>query len=136
MTKAFLCFLAAFIATVAAANLAFSIRNTPAYDSTHVPWAQARMEFVAWNQELWTGWIRADEFEQIPQNTNKWHRHSNASLAFTDWEGDAWQAKIDGDEFLLAHRGDWNGPIERAAAIRYKDWDGNNQLRTVTQLRR
>ena len=136
MIKALLCVLAAFLATIAAANLAFNINNTHIDDSTHAPWAQTKMEFVAWNDERWTTWIRDEAFVQLPQNTQRWHRHSNASIAFTDWDGKAWQAKIDGDEFLLAHRGDWNGSIDRAAAIKYQDWDGNKQLRTVAQLRR
>jgi hypothetical protein len=136
MIKALLCLLAAFVATVAAANLAFSISSGPGDERDREPWAQNRMEFVAWNDEWWTAWIRDGAFEQLPQNDQKWSRHSNTSLAFTDWDGNAWQAKIDGDEFLLAHRGDWNGPTERAATIRYRDWDGNNQLRTVAQLRR
>ncbi|MGI9308357.1 MAG: hypothetical protein ACR2P6_03775 [Gammaproteobacteria bacterium] len=136
MIRALLCLFAAFLATIAAANLAYNINNPSLHDAAHDPWVQNRMEFVAWNNEQWTAWIRGEQFEQLPQNDRKWNRHANASLAFTDWNGDMWQAKISGDEFILAHRGDWNGPTESAAAIRYRDWQGNNQLRTVAQLRR
>jgi hypothetical protein len=94
------------------------------------------MEFVAWNGEKWTAWIRDGAFEQRPSNEGQWSRHANASLAFIDWEGRPWQSKIDGDTLLLAYRGDWKGPTERVTAIRYRDWNGENQLRTPAQLRR
>ena len=136
MYKIVLTLVAAFAATILAAGFAFrATANTGSAPATE-PWAQSTMKFVSWNGERWTAWIRADAFEQLPQNNEKWSRHSNASLAFTDWDGKAWQAKIDGEEFLLAHRGDWNGPIERASAIRYRDWAGESKLRTVAQLRR
>ena len=136
VTKGVLCFLAAVMATIAAASLAFNATAYTGSQPVNLPWVQTKLEFVAWNNERWTAWIRDDTFEQVPENTAQWSRHSNASLAFIDWKGEAWQAKIDGDEFLLAHRGDWNATTERAASIRYRDWEGNNQLRTVIQLRR
>ena len=128
--------MAAVLATVVAARLAFEATVNTRSEPVNHPWAQDTMQFVTWNQEKWSAWIRDDAFEQLPQNTDKWSRHSNASLAYIDWEGRAWQAKVDGDDFLLAHRGDWAGATERAAAIRYRDWQGNNKLRTTVQLRR
>ena len=136
MDKAVLGFLAAVTATIVAANLAYDATANAPSEPINAPWAQGTMEFVAWNGEWWTGWIRNDAFEQTPQNSRNWSRHSNPSLAFIDWAGEIWQAKIDGEEFMLAYRGDWQGPVERATAIRYRDWNGKNQLRTVAQLRR
>jgi hypothetical protein len=136
MAKAVLFILVAFTATVAATGMVY--RATPNEGSAPAvqPWAQNKMKFVAWNDELWTAWIRDGSFEQLPKNNKKWSRHWNVSLAYNDWEGKAWQAKIDGEEFLLAYRGDWNGPIERVSAIRYRDWAGDKKIRTVAQLRR
>ncbi len=128
--------IAALLATVVAAKLVFESTVYAGSEPLNQPWAQDTMQFVSWNQEQWSAWIRDDTFEQIPKNTDKWHRHSNASLAFLDWEGRAWQVKIDGDGFLLAHRGEWAGAIERKAAIRYRDWQGKNRIRTAEQLRR
>ena len=136
MAKVLLGLLAAIVATVFAARLAFDLTSQTVTAPANQPWAQNRMEFVAWNDERWTAWIRDSVFVQLPQDTRQWSRHSNASLAFTDWEGEAWQAKIDGQVFLLARRGNWKAPVERAAAIRYRDWTGKKQLRTVVQLRR
>ncbi len=130
------CLIAAVLATVVAARLAFEATVNTGSEPVNQPWAQGTMQFVTWNNEKWSAWIREDTFEQVPQNTDKWSRHSNASLAYIDWEGRAWQAKVDGDDFLLALRGDWAGATERAAAIRYRDWQGNNKLRTTVQLRR
>jgi hypothetical protein len=128
--------LAAVFATIVAANLAYNAAANTGSEPINEAWAQDRMEFVAWNDERWTAWIRDEAFEQTPQNTSNWSRHSNASLAFIDWSGETWQAKIDGEEFLLAARGDWSGSVQRATAIRYRDWQGRNQVRTVAQLRR
>lgn len=136
MTKVVLSLVAAVLATIIAAQLAYNANPNTRGRPGNQPWAQTQMEILAWNNEKWTTWIRGDKFEQLPQNSGKWSRHSNTSLAFINWEGEAWQAKIDDDVFLLAHRGDWNGTIERSPAIRYRDWTGNNQLRTVAQLRR
>ena len=94
------------------------------------------MEFEAWNGGEWSAWVLDDTFEQRPHNTTKWSSHANVSLAFIGWHGNPWQAKVDGDNFLLALRGDWQGVTERMSAIRYRDWQGNNQLRTLDQLRR
>jgi hypothetical protein len=136
MFKIILTLTAAVLAAILAAKFTFNATAHAGSESANQPWAQDRMEFVAWNGEKWTAWVRAGLFEQLPQNTQKWSRHANASIAYTDWEGRLWQAKIDGEEFLLAQRGDWGGTVERAAAIKYRDWTGKNQLRTVAQLRR
>ena len=129
-------FLAAFVIAIAAARFAYILNTDTGDDPANEAWAQSKMEFVAWNDDKWTAWIHGGAFEQLPQNTDKWSRHANASIAFTNWEGEAWQAKIDGDVFLLAHHGDWEGPVEHSEAIRYRDWSGVDQLRTVAQLRR
>ena len=124
------------LATVVGAKLAYDVTTYTGDGPVNQPWAQNSMELVAWNGEKWTAWVRASSFEQRPQNDEKWSRHANASLAFIDWKGRPWQAKIDGDEFLLAHRGDWKGATERGIALRYRDWKGENQLRTLSQLKR
>ena len=136
MIKVIAVLLAAVLATVLASRLWY--RATVEVDgaSTSQPWAQDSMQFVAWDDERWTAWIRDDKFELAPRAEGKWRRHANSSLAFTDWEGKPWQAKIEGQQFLLAYRGDWKGRIERASALRYRDWRGDHQLRTVAQLRR
>lgn len=136
MAKVILGLLAAFLATILAARLAFYVSTDPDSAPAEQPWAQNKMEFISWNGERWTAWIRDGAFEHVPQNSRRWSRHSNSSLAFIDWEGEAWQAKISGEEFLLAHRGDWQEPTERTAAIRYRDWAGKHQLRSLAQLRR
>jgi hypothetical protein len=124
------------LVAVLAARFAFEFTTRAGRQPGSEPWAQKRMEFVAWNGEQWTAWVRDNLFEQVPQDEGRWHRHANSSLAFTGWDGEPWQARIEGDQFLLARRGDWNGPIERTAAVRYRDWREKNQLRTVAQLRR
>lgn len=136
MFKIFLTLTAAVLAVILAAKLTFNATTHSSSEPVDQPWAQDRMEFVAWNGEKWTAWVRAGSFELLPQDTQQWSRHANASIAYTDWEGRLWQAKIDGEEFLLTQRGDWGGSVERAAGIKYRDWTGNNQLRTVAQLRR
>lgn len=136
MIKIVLGLSAGLLATVVAAKLAFNATTYTEAGPASRPWAQDTMEFVAWNGEKWTAWIRDDAFEQRPQNEVKWSRHSNPSLAFIDWEGREWQAKIDGDEFLLAYRGNWKGAIEHVTALRYRDWEGERRLRTVAQLKR
>lgn len=128
--------LAAFLIAIAAARLAYSVAAESGVEPVDRPWSQDRMEFVAWNNEKWTAWIRDGVFELVPQNTDDWSRHSNPTIAFFDWDGEAWQAKIDGEEFLLAQQGNWDGPVERSEAIRYRDWFRNNQLRTVPDLQR
>jgi hypothetical protein len=136
MSKVVLGLVLAIVATIVAAKLAYEGTAFTGTSPTHQPWAQNSMEFVAWNGDKWTAWVRDDAFEQRPHQEGLWSGHANASLAFIDWELQRWQVKIDGDAFLLAHRGDWNGPTERATAIRYRDWEGENQLRTLTQLKR
>jgi len=136
MTRVALSLLAAFLIVIAAAKLAYSVAAESGAEPVDHPWSQGKMEFVAWNNEKWTAWIRDGAFELVPQNTDDWSRHSNPTIAFSDWEGEAWQAKIEGNEFVLARRGNWAGPVERSEAIRYNDWSGNNQLRTVPELQR
>ena len=125
----------ALLATVVGSRIAYQ-SALPDAESAHAPWATGEMEFVTWNGERWTAWIRAGGFELIPENTEDWHRHSNTTMAFIDWQGEAWQARIEGDEFLLAHRGEWHGDLERSPAIRYLDWTRERKLRTVEQLTR
>ncbi len=136
MIKVVLGLSAAVLATVVAAKLAFDATTYTGAEPANQPWAQNTMEFVAWNGEKWTAWIRESTFEQRPQNDEQWSPHANASLAFIDWKGRPWQAKINGNDFLLAHRGEWKGSTERGNAIRYRDWKGENQLRTLSQLKR
>jgi len=136
MIKVVLGLLAAALVTVVAAKVAFEVTTYTGAEPANRPWAQSTMQFVAWNGEKWTAWIRDGAFEQRPQNEVQWSRHANPSLAFIDWEGRSWQAKIDGDALLLAYRGDWKGAAKRATAIRYRDWKGENQLRTLAQLQR
>lgn len=136
MAKVLLGLMAAFLVTVLAARLAFLSTADTDGPPAEQPWAQNKMEFVAWNGERWTAWVRDGAFEHTPQNSDRWSRHSNSSLAFIGWEGEAWQAKVDGEEFVLAHHGDWQHSTERATALRYRDWTGRHQLRSLTQLRR
>jgi hypothetical protein len=136
MNKVVLVLLTAALLTIAAARFAFEVRVHQGVEPGNEAWANSKMEFVSWNKQKWTAWIREDVFEQTPRETGNWSRHSNASIAFTDWDGEPWQAKIDGDVFLLAYRGNWNGPLERAEGIRYLDWSGDNQIRTINDIRR
>ncbi len=136
MTRIWFGLLAAFLIVIAAARLSYSVTAESGVEPVDRPWSQNRMEFVAWNNEKWTGWIRDGAFELVPQNTNDWSRHSNPTIAFFDWDGEAWQARIAGEQFLLAHQGNWGGRVERSEAIRYRDWSRNNQLRTVADLQR
>jgi|TARA_B110000014_G_C19935013_1_gene483731 hypothetical protein len=121
---------------VLAAKLVFNVTSSTGAEPINEPWVQNSMEFVTWNGEKWTGWVRNEDFALRPQNEGKWSQHSNSMLAFMDWEGTPWQARIDGDSFLLAHHGDWQGHTEKALAIHYRDWQGKNQLRTLAQLKR
>jgi len=136
MTKAIAVLLSAVLVAVLASRLLYHATAGVDTVSTSQPWAQNSMEFVAWDDERWTAWIRDDRFELRPRAEGKWQPHINTSLAFTDWEGKPWQAKIEGQQFLLAYQGDWKGRIERTSALRYRDWRGYHQLRTVAQLRR
>ncbi len=121
---------------IVAAKLLYDATTYTGAEPVNQPWAQNNMEFVAWNGEKWTAWIRDETFEQRPQNQEKWHEHANISLAFVDWDSERWQAKIDGDGFLLARRGNWKDDTKHVSAIRYRDWKGKNQLRTLAQLKR
>ena len=136
MIKIILGLVAAVLVTIAAAKMMYEATAYTGAEPANQPWAQNSMEFVAWNGEKWTAWIRDDAFEQRPKNKGRWSTHANVSLAFIDWERKPWQVKIDGDAFLIAHRGDWKGSTERVSAIRYRDWKGENQLRTLNQLKR
>jgi hypothetical protein len=128
--------LAAILVAIAAANFTYRVTSDPGDHPGQQAWAQNRIEFVSWNNEKWTAWVRSESFELVPEDSANWSQHANASIAFTDWQGQSWQAKIDGDWFLLAAQGDWQGDIERVEAIRYRDWNGNNQIRTVADIRR
>lgn len=136
MIKVVAVLLAAVAAAVLGARLLYEATTRSVAAPVEQPWAQDRMEFVAWNGTRWTAWIRHERFELLPRTPGKWQRHANATLAFADWEGEPWQAKIVGEEFLLAYRGDWRGRTERARALRYRNWQGEQQLRTIPQLRR
>ncbi|MCG8377973.1 MAG: hypothetical protein MI865_00705 [Proteobacteria bacterium] len=136
MTRAFAVLFLAIIATIVAAKLLFEFTTQTGAAAESNPWSNNRMEFVAWNNERWTGTVRDGAFELVPLNTNDWSRHTNSTLAYIDWNGEPWQAKLDGDAFLLAYRGDWNGDTVRANAIQYRDWQDSEQLRTVSQLTR
>ncbi len=136
MTKVILGLLSAFLIVIAAAKIAYSITTEHGGEPVNQAWTQNRMEFVSWNNQKWTAWIHEDSFEQVPQNSSDWSRHSNVSIAFTNWDGEPWQAKVDGDAFLLAHHGDWQGTLTRSEAIRYRDWSGDNQLRTIAEIQR
>lgn len=136
MAKGLLAVVAAFLVAVVVAKGAYLQKTDYGDDTPNRAWAKSRMEFVAWNNEKWTAWVNGNNFEKLPQNTGKWHRHANTTLAFIDWDGSHWQAKIDDDEFLLARNGDWQGEVLRSDAIRYRDWSGARQIRSVAQLRR
>ena len=136
MRKALLGLLAAVLATVGAAKLAYEATADRGSGPVNEAWAQGTIEFVAWNNVRWTAWVVKGEFVQIPRDSNRWSRHTNASIAYVDWDGVPRQAKVDGDAFLLAEHGDWSGHVERSEAVRYRDWEGTRELRTVTQLTR
>ena len=121
MTRVLAVLLAAVLAAILASETAtvrtalrLGIATASTSQLPSQPWAQDSMQFVAWDDERWTAWIRDDKFELTPRAEGRWQHHANASLAFTDWEGKPWQAKIEGQQFLLAYRGDWKGRIERA----------------------
>ena len=136
MTRVITGLVAAVLFVIVAAKFASNISMDTGDEPVNVAWTQNKMEFVAWNGGRWTAWIHNGVFEQSPQDTGNWSRHSSGSIAFTDWQGEPWQAKIEGSEFLLAKHGDWQGDIERADAIRYLDWHGNKRLRTVAAVQR
>jgi hypothetical protein len=136
MTKAVFGLLAAVFIAIAAAKFAYSVSSDVGDEPIQEAWAQDKMEFVSWNNQQWTAWIHEGVFKQVPQDSARWSRHTNASIAFINWDGEPWQAKIDGETFLLAHHGDWQEPAVQSEAIRYRDWDGNNQLRTVAEIQR
>lgn len=129
-------FVLAVLVAIVAANFAYQSTTDAASDPGNDAWATHRMELVAWNNVRWTAWVHDGQFELVPADDGRWHRHSSASVAFVDWDGELWQAKIDGSEFLLAPNGEWEGEIERSDSIRYRDWSGNRQLRTVANLER
>lgn len=128
--------LALLLIAIVAARFAYSVSTDTGDAPVNEPWSQGEMKLVSWNGQKWTAWVQGQAFQQVPEDTGGWSRHANPSLAYIDWNGEPWQAKLDDDGFLLAPRGDWSGNVERSAAIRYRDWSGNNQLRTVTDIRR
>jgi len=136
MTRVITGLLAAVLLVIAAAKFASNISMDTGDEPVNEAWAQNEMKFVTWNDGLWTAWIHDGVFEQAPEDTDNWSRHSSASIAFIDWEGEPWQVKIEGSVFLLAKHGDWQGTIEQSDAIRYLDWHGNKRLRTVAGLQR
>ena len=85
---------------IVAAKLVFDATSYTGSEPVNEPWVQSSMEFVTWNGEKWTGWVRSEGFELRPQNEGRWSQHSNSMLAFMDWEGAPWQVRIDGDSFL------------------------------------
>ena len=136
MNKVITGLLAAVLIVIVAAKIASNISMDTGDQPVNEAWAQDKMEFVTWNDGRWTAWIHDGVFEQAPQDTDNWSRHSSPSIAFKDWEGEPWQAKIEGRVFLLAKHGDWDGSIESVDAIRYLDWHENKRLRTVAGLQR
>ena len=136
MNKVITGLLAAVLLVIVAAKSASNMSMDPGDEPVNEAWVQDKMEFVTWNDGQWTAWIHDGVFEQAPQDTDNWSRHSSPSIAFRDWEGEPWQARIEGDVFLLAKHGDWQGTIERVDAIRYLDWHENKRLRTVAGLQR
>jgi hypothetical protein len=136
MGKGLLALAVLFVATIVGSSLAFDLKTASTREAGSEPWALQRMEFVSWNNDRWTAWVKDDSFEHTPEESGYWHRHSNASLAFIDWDGELWQAKVAEESFILAHRGDWNMPTESVSALRYLDWSGEKQIRTLAQLSR
>jgi hypothetical protein len=136
MTKVLSGLLAAFLLVIVAAKVASNVSMDTGDQVVNEAWAQNKMEFVTWNDGQWTAWIHDGVFEQAPQDTDNWSRHTSPGIAFTNWQGEPWQAKIEGRVFLLAKHGNWQGPIERSDAIRYLDWYGNKRLRTIAGLER
>ena len=124
------------VATIVGSSLAFDLKTASTHEAGSEPWALQRMEFVSWNNDRWTAWVKDDSFEHTPEESGYWHRHSNPSLAFIDWNGEPWQAKVAEESFILAHRGDWDMPTEAVSALRYIDWSGEKQIRTLAQLSR
>jgi hypothetical protein len=134
--KALIGLAVAFGATIVGAKFASEASNVAEVQGTTAPWAQDRMEFVAWNGQRWTAWWLDDRFELTPQTEGKWHRHANTSIAYIGWDGAQWQARVDGDEFLVAYKGEWHGHVETVNSLRYLDWSGERRIRTVSQLTR
>ena len=69
---------------ILAAKLVFNITSSTGAEPVNQPWVQNSMEFVTWNREKWTGWVRNEDFALRPQNEGKWSQHSNSMLAFMD----------------------------------------------------
>jgi len=136
MTKGFAAIFVALVIAIVGAKYASNVSKESDFDSPNEAWVTEQMEFVTWNDGRWTAWIHESEFEQVPEDTGSWHRHSNASIAFLNWDGEPWQAKVENDRFLLAKRGNWEEGAEWSDSIRYLDWHGYKRLRTVPDLRR
>lgn len=134
--KALIGLAVAFGAAIGGAKFAFESTSAADVQAAADPWAQDKMEFIAWNGQPWTGWIRDGNFELVPENEGTWHRHSNTTIAYIGWDAEQWQARVDGDQFVIAHRGEWHGHTEAVEALRYRDWGGVNSVRTVAQLTR
>jgi len=134
--KALIGLAVAFAATVGGARLAFEASSHAQSPTATAPWAQDRMEFVAWNGQRWTAWVHDGRFELTPQSEGTWHRHSNTTIAYIGWDGELWQARVDDGRFRVARRGEWGDHSETIDSLRYRDWSGNRKVRTVTQLTR
>ena len=61
MIKVVLGLLAAVLVTILAAKLSYEVTVYSGAESINRPWTQNTMEFVAWNGEKWTAWIRGDQ---------------------------------------------------------------------------
>ena len=136
MSKGFAAIFAALVIVIVSAKYASNVSMDTGFESPNEAWATDQMDFVTWNDGRWTAWIHEGGFEQVPQDSGSWHRHSKASIAFLDWEGEPWQAKVEDGQFILAKHGNWDDSVERSESIRYLDWHGNKRLRTVADLRR
>ena len=91
MAKVVLSSLAAVLAAIFAARVLYNTTAETDIEPIPRPWAQHAMEFVTWNDERWTAWIRKDKFELLPREEGRWQRHTNVSLAFIDWQGQPWR---------------------------------------------
>ena len=134
--KAIIGLIVAFALSVMGARLAFEASGPDEASSTAAPWAQNKMEFIAWNGQRWTAWLRDGNFELTPENEGNWHRHANSSIAYIGWGGEPIQARLHGEQFQIAHRGEWHAAVEEVEAIHYIDWSGVRRVRSVEQLTR
>ena len=64
MNKVVLALLTAVLLTIAAAKFTFEVRAHQGVEPGNEAWANSKMEFVSWNQQKWTAWIREDIFSK------------------------------------------------------------------------